>query len=293
MKVTMPKKRFRKIYVEITNECNLSCSFCSVSEREKQYMSVTNFELILQKTHQFTDYIYLHVKGEPLLHPNLSDILDLCAQYRLKTVLVTNGTLLNRASDILISKSAIKQINISLHCYSELPKNLSKEHYLQTVFGFIRLAHRETDIVISLRFWNQANDSRETHLSNTELFKAIETEFNLDFSIAETLKPAVGLKINDKLWLNSDFEFQWANLSLPPSGTKGTCLGLRDQIAILSDGTVVPCCIDSKGVINLQNIFERDLQEIINSPRATAIINGFRNFQKVEPLCQRCRFFDL
>ena len=160
------------------------------------------------------------------------------------------------------------------------------------MFSFIRLAHRETDIVISLRFWNQSNDSRETHLSNTELFRAIETEFNLDFSIAETLKPAVGLKINDKLWLNSDFEFQWANLSLPILGTKGTCLGLRDQIAILSDGTVVPCCIDSEGVINLQNIFERDLQEIINSPRATAIINGFRNFQKVEPLCQRCRFFD-
>ena len=136
----MPKKRFRKIYVEITNECNLSCSFCSVSEREKLYMSVANFELILQKTHQFTDYIYLHVKGEPLLHPNLSDILDLCAQYKLKTVLVTNGTLLNSASDILISKTAIKQINISLHCYSELPKNLSKELYLANRVQFYKVS---------------------------------------------------------------------------------------------------------------------------------------------------------
>lgn len=60
--------KFKKIYVEITNICNLNCSFCSKDNLKKKEMSLQEFDKVLSKIRQYTDTIYLHVKGEPLLH---------------------------------------------------------------------------------------------------------------------------------------------------------------------------------------------------------------------------------
>ncbi len=288
----MTRKRFRKIYVEITNACNLSCKFCSVSERSKIFMPTSSFEIVLQKIYQYTDYIYLHVKGEPLLHPQISDILDLCAFFNLKTVIVTNGTLLKNTEKVLVGSPAIKQINISLHCNSELPVTIPEMEYLQAIIDFINIVHKETEIIISLRFWNQNKTDEKSTISNLPLYQVLEEALNLDFKINETLKPGAGLKIADKLWLNSDYEFTWPGLFREVVGISGTCLGLRDQLAILSNGTVVPCCLDGEGVIALGNIFDNNLPEIIESERAISILNGFKNSKRVEPLCHRCGFIE-
>ncbi len=283
--------RFKKIYIEITNACNLQCRFCPPSLRRKRFLSVIEMATILQKINGYTHYVYLHVKGEPLLHPNISEILDLCFEHQLLVVLVTNGTFLNSKGNLLLEKPALRQVNISLHCFNELENQEEKERYVEGVISFTKKALSETDKVISLRFWNVGKADDNTNEGNRRLFCTIEDEFAPGFNIAQKLVPADGLKIGERLWINSDYEFEWPRLELPETNKSGTCRGLRDQIAILADGTVVPCCVDAEGIIKLGNLFDSDLADILATPRSQTIVQGFLKSQRIEPLCRRCGFF--
>ena len=120
------KKMFKKIYVEITNSCNLKCSFCSPVKKEKRFMTISEFEHILKEINAKTDYIYLHVKGEPLLHPNLEEFLKLAEKYELKVNLTTNGTLFPKLVDKLKACNSLRKINFSLHCEQDNPNYLSE-----------------------------------------------------------------------------------------------------------------------------------------------------------------------
>lgn len=71
---------------------------------------------------------------------------------------------------------------------------------------------------------------------------------------------------------------------------KGTCYGLIDHIGILVDGTIIPCCLDSKGIINLGNIYNDNLKEILKKDRVNNIIKGFKGNKKLEELCKHCKF---
>lgn len=285
----MNRKQFRKIYIEITNCCNLHCRFCSIGTRQSEMMPVEMFRNIAQQAKEHTSHVYLHVKGEPLLHPQLREILDICEQNNLKVVIVTNGTLLHEQGAMLLTKKAIRQINISLHCVSEL-QQLKKEEYLDEVIRFTQQATEKTALIVSLRFWNIDRVKRSQEDENRAVFEIIEQALAPNIRLLETLKPAEGLKINNQLYINSDYEFEWPSLSCPQINKKGSCHGLRDQIAILADGTIVPCCLDSDGIINLGNIKEITLQEAFESPRAQRIHSGFLQEMRVEPLCQRCSF---
>lgn len=255
-------------------------------------MSVDKFNHILNLICNFTNYVYLHVKGEPLLHQNLDEILDLCRNYDINVVVVTNGSLLSQKQNILLSKSAVKQVNISLHCYADLPDVISKERYLSGVFDFVKSAIAESTITISLRLWNKQPNHDKTSDIESIIHQRIEEVFGLSYRLTEKIVPRKGFMIADRVWLNSDLEFQWPSLNSPYLGNRGTCMGLRNQIAVLCNGKVVPCCLDSEGIIDLGNIFKTDLTQILADSRVKRIIKGFENNQKIESLCQRCNFFD-
>ena len=122
----MEKKRFKKIYIEITNSCNLKCSFCPEGKRIKEFISVENFEIIINQIKPYTNLIALHVKGEPLLHPKLKEILDICEKENILVNITTNATLLEKNKDILISSKAVRQLNLSLH---SITKNENTDTY--------------------------------------------------------------------------------------------------------------------------------------------------------------------
>ena len=278
--------RFKKIYIEITNICNLDCSFCHNNQRSSRRLSIESFEYILNQIKPFTGYIYLHVKGEPLLHPQLSDFLDLAYEKGLKVHITTNGVLINKVKDELLNKPAIRQINFSLHSFTEN----NKVNYIEDILEFVEEALDKTQIIISLRFWNFNKSDMEACQKNKNLFEAIENKFLIKNKIVDTLIPGKGLKIKERLYLNTDYEFEWPSLSSDYSNENGFCYALRDQAAILVDGTVVPCCLDGEGITNLGNIFKENFSQIINSEKAKAIYEGFSNHKAVEALCVKCRY---
>jgi len=272
-------KRFKKIYIEITNCCNLSCSFCSINDREKKMMSLEEFETILKKIDNYTDYIYLHVKGEPLLHPNLNEILRLCIKYNKQVNITTNGTLLKQRKDIL-KNNCIRQLNISLHSENE------KEHYLDEIFDVVEQLSEEKAIVY--RFWtlNNLNFNKKS----TEIVEKIIDKYSLSPEIVNKIYSDENIKIKDNIYISKDNQFIWPDLTNDYYQQEGYCHALKSHIAILVDGTVIPCCLDSDGIINLGNIFKEDLQYILNKERTKNIRENFNNRRAVEELCKHCSF---
>ncbi len=284
-------KRFKKIYIETTNICNLDCSFCPKTNREKAFMSVETFEKVIEKIKPFTDHVYFHVMGEPLLNPNLEAFLKCCHEAGIKVNLTTNGTLLTEKGQPLLENSAMRQINISLSSFeaNTITKNI--ETYLQEVCNFIKKA-LEKGIICSVRLWNMDTASlKGENQFNGKILNLLETYLELPADqLASALLEKNSVKIAKNLYLNMAEKFEWPDLNQVEENQEVFCYGLRDQIGILVDGTVVPCCLDSEGSIPLGNILTQSLNEIIEGKRAVAIYDGFSNRRAVESLCKKCGY---
>lgn len=283
--------RFKKIYIETTNICNLSCNFCPKTSRKLGYMDVEQFKNIINKVKGYTNHIYLHLMGEPFLNKNLEKFLELAKEANINVNITTNGTLINNVKDILINSDAVRQINISLHSFEANENYINFYDYLNNILQFIEEANKETKIISSLRLWNiDTEELKANNNLNLEIIKLIEEKLKIDFSIKEALLEKSGIKLKDRVYLNMAEKFSWPDSSISLISEEVFCHGLRDQIGILLDGTVVPCCLDSEGEITLGNIFKDDLEDIINSKRARDIYEGFSQRRAVEELCKRCGY---
>lgn len=270
-------KRFAKVYIEISNICNLSCSFCPGTTRKPKRMNTQEFEIVLNKIKPYTDYIYFHLLGEPLCHPDLADFLNITDKMNFKVIITTNGTLLNKNKDILLkSKSHYKTV-ISLHSFEANDNNMPFEKYLEDCCSYAKSA--ENKKIVALRLWN--NGGKDS--LNDAILSKIEEYFPKPW-----VQERKGIRVGERIYIEYGDKFDWPSLENNDIEEKIFCYGLRDQIGILADGTVVPCCLDNNGEINLGNIFEKDLDEIINSERAQKIYNGFSNRNACEELCKRC-----
>ena len=258
--------RFKKVYIEITNKCNFNCPFCSKDNRELKDMSPLEFEHVLNEVKPYTNYIYLHVKGEPLFHPNFKDIILLCEKYNMKVNITTNGSLLYKQKDILKNK-CIHQINISLQSYKE---DTLMDNILNTCDEL------SNNTIIVYRFW--ALDNSIFSKDNQKIFNVIKNHYNTDNN-----------KLSNNIFWEKAELFEWPNLK-NNNYKDGFCMGTKTHIGILSDGTVIPCCLDSNGVVNLGNIFNNGLKDIIESDRFNNMYNSFKNNQCSEELCKHCTY---
>ena len=286
----MARKTFKKIYIEITNCCNLSCSFCPKSQRPPRFMTPEEFEHILNSIRPWTDYIYLHVKGEPLLHPQLEEILQLAQNHGFFVNMTTNGTLLTKKADILI-KYPPRQINISLHSFEANTIRASFENYIADAVNFAKTFSPNYGIT-AFRLWNldPASMSLPQQEKNRFILDTLRREFSFTGSLDYRCYAATDAKLAPKTFLSFDHEFQWPDLAAKDYGPDGTCQGIRSHLAILCDGTVIPCCLDAEGILSLGNIHHTSLEEILRSPRATAIRSSFQEKKITEPLCRRCGY---
>lgn len=271
-------KRFTRIYVEITNYCNLACSFCSKDHREKKEMTVNEFKIVVDKIKGYTNNVCLHVKGEPLLHSHIDEILGICDKVGVGVRLTTNGTLLKKKKDILL-KHNIKQINVSLHCEN------NQINYFEDVFNTCDELKKKTTIIY--RIWTLPTLDLDS--SSTKIVDKINKHYHLSTEIVDKIKHEKNIKIGENVYIDKDYEFVWPKITNKNSYI-GTCLGTRNHIAILSNGNVTVCCLDSDGVVKLGNIFNDSLSKILNSDLFKSINEGFKNNKIVCDLCKGCTY---
>ena len=269
---------FTRVYVEITNICNMRCSFCHGHSREPRRMTLEEFRKVLDKLEGHTQTVYYHLMGEPLLHPQLPEFMELAHSRGFKSILTTNGTLLKKREGELL-RARPHKISVSLHSFEEGSEEKHRQ-YLEDVASFASEA-AQAGIIMVLRLWNRGGDEGKNDETLSMLRDLLPGEWS------ETNR---GMKIRHKLFLEWGDRFQWPDREAEDGGPAVYCYGLKDHFGILCDGTVVPCCLDSDGVISLGNIFCETVPEILAKGRTQAMIEGFRNRNTPEALCRRCGF---
>ena len=269
---------YQKVYVEITNICNMNCSFCHGHHRPLKQMSREAFTHILDQLTDQTKYIYYHLMGEPLIHPELSEFVRLAGERGYKSIITTNGTLLETQGNALLTAD-VHKVNISLHSFENGARD-DYVRYIQVLADFAEKAAGVGTIVV-FRLWNKGFDEGK----NAVALKMLQELLPGDWK-----ENTRGIRIRDKIYIEFGERFTWPDQAAEIQGDKFFCYGLKDQFGILVDGTVVPCCLDSEGVINLGNIFQEDIHTILASARATAMVKGFQCGQASEDLCKKCGY---
>lgn len=284
-------KKYKRVYIEITNICNLNCSFCPITEREKMYMSLERFESALQEVAPITEQICLHLMGEPLAHPQFREILNICEKYEAKIQLTTNGLLLKKYTQDILNSQSIRQINISAQSYMDNFPSKDITKYLDQIYLFILKAMKtQEELYLNIRLWNIEDDKFKE--LNEPIFLYFEKNLNVSINRNLELGNIKSKKIKNRLYFHFDSRFQWPRLEGPFQSKTGRCNGLIDHFAIHADGTVVPCCLDDQKILTLGNVFEKSLEHILNSEKANRISNGFKNRLLVEELCQKCSYIN-
>lgn len=270
----------KKAFLEITNACNLACSFCHKTKREIRYISEEEFEVAAARIRPFADYLYFHLMGEPLLHPKLERFFEISDRMGFRVILTTNGTLLNKREGVLLRAKNLHKVSISLHSYEANEMGEPIDEYLGGCFDFCKKAS-EKGMICVMRLWNKGGEEEK----NAEILERMREAFGESWTETRS-----GCKLKDRVFLEWGEKFDWPDIEGEELGSDHTCYGLRDQVGILSDGTVVPCCLDADGAVDLGNIFEEELSQILEKDRAKNLLESLRRRNVCEELCKKCGY---
>ena len=256
-------------------------------------MSVEQFSSLAATIAPMTNEVVLHLLGEPLSHPELGGILAAAHKNALPINIVTNGLLLTGERVDLVLNSNVRQVSISLQSFSDNFPNQDPTNYVHRVKSFVdrALAHRP-DMYINLRFWDLEGTTPDQTNHNHDMRQIISEEFKFSWDdIKVDVRRRKNHRLTGRLYLHFDSRFLWPSRDNEVQQESGFCHGLTGHFGIHADGTLVPCCLDHKADIPLGNVFTHSVEEILNSPRATAMRKGFeKNGQLAEDLCRRCGF---
>ncbi len=288
----MAQHRFKRVNVEISNICNLKCTFCPAGEGDKQVMDVANFERVITQLAPLTEEVVLHLLGEPLGHPEFSRIIDACEAAGVPVNIVTNGVLMAGDRPAQLLRPIVRQVSFSLQSFEDNFKNQNPRIYFQRIQNFIDQAMVERpDLYINLRLWDLGGTTPVESDLNAPMRTLLAQAFGFEWSeIHVDLRRRKNWRIRGRLYLHFDSRFEWPRMENPVRSEKGFCHGLTGHFGIHADGTAVPCCLDHKADIRLGNAFETPISEILTSPRATKIRDGFARGDLIEDLCRRCTF---
>ncbi len=284
--------KFYRIYIELTNVCGLSCSFCPTKNLPTKEMDLDFFESIVKQAKTYTKEIACHVVGDPLTLSNLGAYLDIIHKHGLKAMLTTSGYFLKKHTYDTLFHPCVKQINISLNSFNKNDTSLTFEQYMNPVLALCEAKlEREEETFINLRVWN-LDAMMSERMFNETLFEKLSSSFDtkLDLNTIYEEKPK-SLRLASKVLVHFDNYFEWPSLNNKNYG-HGTCQGLQSHVAILASGKVVPCCLDCDGIIELGDLHENTLDEILTAKRAVDMLEGFKEGKAVEELCQKCSYKD-
>lgn len=296
--------RFEKIYIELSDICGLNCGFCPSVKGVRGVMSVEKFGIIAKKVAGVGRIYTFHLLGDPLVLPNLKDFIKLANAHKMTLELTTSGFYMSeKNAQLLLESENIRQINLSLMAFLA-QKKLNLNEYFAPILRFLHLhLAQNSQSFVNLRLWNLGANFTPP-FENNAIYSLLEREFNTKIQ-----KNAPKNRLENRIILHQSELFCWAGTKADDLGVqkefvdlqgeknapkvpcvKGSCHALRKQIGILSDGTVVPCCMDTSGVMGLGNLFTQELSEILASKRAVVMKKGFERGEFTEKLCQQCEF---
>ncbi len=279
---------YSRVYVEITSICNRRCSFCPGTARPPRQMTLSEFDAVTGSLRGVTEYLYYHVMGEPLTHPDLPAFIRLAGERGFKSAITTNGTLLAARGRELL-EAGVYKVNISVHSFEDGTDAEAHARYLADILDFAEQASDSGTLVV-LRLWNlDRRDHTPLGGDNDRTLAALRSRFP-DTPKTPWRHSARGARLRPRLHLEYGERFDWPDMEAADGGDAVFCYGLKDHFAILVDGTVVPCCLDREGAIPLGNIHKTPIENILAGERATRMRAGFACRHATEELCRRCGY---
>ncbi|BAK74185.1 MAG: radical SAM/SPASM domain-containing protein [Arcobacter sp.] len=284
-------KKFKKVHIEITNICNLKCTFCPPKILPNGIMSLEQFDSLNFQLKPYTKELAYHVVGDPLVLTNLNEYLNISLKHGLKVNITTTANNINEKHYETLLNSTIKQINFSINSYNANSHKKSLDEYLEPIINFVKFAQsRKHEYFINFRIWN-LDEEKSAKEFNTKVFDKINEAFNTEINIEEVYKQRPkNIRIDRKIFFNFDEYFNWPSLNNEIVSTKGFCYGLDSHFGILTNGDVIPCCLDQNAVVNLGNTNNTQIEDILKSKKVLDIQKGFKKNILVEELCQKCEY---
>lgn len=284
-------KKFKKVHIEITNICNLKCTFCPPKILPNGIMSLEKFDDLNAQLKPYTKELAYHMVGDPLVLTNLADYLNISLKHGLKVNITTTANNINEKHYVSLLNPTIKQINFSINSYNANSHKKTLDEYLNPILNFVKFAQSKNhEYFINFRIWN-LDEEKSAKEFNKKVFDKINETFDSNINIEEVYRERPkNIRIARKIFFNFDEYFSWPNLQNEIVSKSGFCYGLDSHFGILTNGDVVPCCLDQNACVNLGNTNTTQLEDILNSKRVKAIQQGFKNNILVEELCQKCEY---
>lgn len=278
--------RFKKIYIELSDICGLKCEFCPSQKARRGVLSLQDFEKIVTQICERAEIFTFHLLGDPLILDDLEQFLSIAKAYKMKLEITTSGFYLSEKNqNLLLDYENIHQMNFSLAAFFS-QKKLDLNAYLKPILKLCE-GHfeRKNSSFINLRLWN-FNMNFKAPKENEAIYELLRGNFEGKFNFQMSK-----IRLQRHIILHQARRFTWPSLNAPFVSKKGFCHALKEQIGILSDGTLVPCCLDSGGAINLGNVLENSFQNLLETKKILDLKQGFERGERLENLCQRCEFF--
>ena len=287
-------QKFDRINIEIVNTCNLKCSFCPTPERPAHHMTPADFARLAESLAPMTREVVLHLLGEPLSHPEFGRILDAAAAVSLPVNVVTNGLLLAGDRVEALLRPVVRQVSVSLQSFGNNYPDRDVGPYLAKIKRFTDRAFMERpDLYVNLRFWDLAGAAATETNHNQELRRTLAEMYQFSWSDVQVdVRRRKSHRIQGRLYLHFDSRFTWPDIKAEKKQTTGHCHGLTGHFGIHADGTVVPCCLDHNADIPLGNALMQPITEILSSPRARTMREGFAKGVLTEDLCKTCGYIE-
>ncbi|MDN5091477.1 radical SAM/SPASM domain-containing protein [Aliarcobacter butzleri] len=279
------------MHIEITNICNLKCTFCPPKILPNKTMTLDKFDELNLQLKEFTTELAYHIVGDPLVLSNLDEYLNISSKHNLKVNITTTANNINKKHYETLLNPTIKQINFSINSYNANSHKKSLDEYLEPIIEFVKFAQKQKhEYFINFRIWN-LDEENSAKGFNLKVFNKINEAFDTNIDIEDVYKNRPkNIRIDRKIFFNFDEYFNWPNLENKEVSKTGFCYGLDSHFGVLSNGDVVPCCLDKDAIINLGNIEDNSLKNILTSKRVKDIQNGFKKDILVKELCQKCEY---
>lgn len=269
-----------ELALEITNQCNANCIMCPRAKMKRKigYMELSLLKQIAEEAKGRTELIFLHLAGEPLLHPQIFEMIKLCRKVGIKTAFSTNAVLLDEDMSKRLLESPPDLLTLSLDgtnkkTYEKIRKRTDYEMVLSNIQGFLKLkskAKRPPYTIIQLIYMKE-------NATEAEAFLSIWKRSQVD---AARIKPFFNYP-----GLDEDL------CALPKSQNefRKPCILIWRQLTVYWDGTVVACCQDFLSQSVLGNLKENSLEEIWNGSlmQQMRMIHAQGRRDKI-PLCRDC-----
>lgn len=287
----------KTVQIEITNRCNAKCIMCPMRKmtREKGDMNMNLFEKLIDEIAQLdVNRVYLHIAGEPLLHPEIEKMVRYATNQKVKTCIATNMSLMSREKLLGLLSAGIDSFHISIDGANKEDYEKIRKLPWNTVMANLAcfadvLAEKKPDLselkIKILKFSETTGEDLNNFTKKCREQLGWVNNFHFHITSPEGYG---GQIITDSI---KELDKQQENYSVIKPKSFKVCEPLFGSLNVHYTGNVTGCCFDMNENLRLGDAVKDSLYDIWHGKDMTALRMAFirQDFDSLPPMCKQCK----